>query len=93
MIRILNILLMCSNAEIPRFYSKFSKYVMHDSNIYLVVSFCFCALIQVLMLCVKSNVRNQKNYISFSNHGDDAECAIPGVGVVVGAGSIHCAVH
>ena len=51
------------------------------------------------MLCVMSmsmcevKCSKSKYYISFSNHGDDAECAIPGVGVVVGAGSIHCAVH
>ena len=67
--------------------------MMHDSNIYLITCFCFVHVMLCLCLCVKSNVRNQKNYISFSNHGDDAECAIPGVGVVVGAGSIHCAVH
>ena len=68
------------------------KYVMmHDSNIYLITCFCFVHVMSMSMCEVKCS--KSKYYISFSNHGDDAECAIPGVGVVVGAGSMHCAVH
>ena len=64
------------------------KYVMMHDNLFLFLYSHTTVYVMCEVKCLKS-----KNYISFSNHGDDAECVIPGVGVVVGAGSIHCAVH
>ena len=69
MIRILNILLMCGIAEMPHFCSIFSKQnpcplsSLEDfQNMWwcMITCFCFCTLTQLFMLCVKSNVWNQK---------------------------------